>query len=73
MRDFSCRDGEFDVAIGLDKTTSFSIATMWHCVARGREGQAHTIEVLCRDKLLTVAKKKKKTPWDWGVTKTKLD
>ena len=28
VREFSCRDGEFDVAIGLDKTNSFSVTTV---------------------------------------------
>ena len=38
------------------------------------QGWARTIEVY-RDKLLTVVKKKekKKTPWDWGITKVTLD
>ena len=40
VREFSCRDREFDVAIGLDKTNSFSVAIVWRCVARDREGQA---------------------------------
>ena len=28
VREFSCRDGEFDVVIGLDKTNSFFVATV---------------------------------------------
>ena len=42
VREFSCCNGEFDVAIGLDKTNSFSIATMWCLVAHDKEGQART-------------------------------
>ena len=39
VREFSCCDGEFDVATGLEKTNSFFVATVWHCVAHDREGQ----------------------------------
>ena len=28
VREFSCRDGEFDVETGLDKTNSFSVSTV---------------------------------------------
>ena len=48
MRKFSCRDEEFDVATGLDKTNSFSIATVGQGTA-SQPGYAHTIEMLYRD------------------------
>ena len=50
VREFSCRDGEFDVATRLDKTNSFSIATVWRYVACDREGQTSTKGPGARDR-----------------------
>ena len=78
VREFSCCEGEFDVATGLDKTNSFPVVTVWCCVGHDREGHALTTrpgardrhcwacmtEILCRDRLLIVVKNEKRKKGD---------
>ena len=73
VREFSCRNGEFDVATGLNKTNSFSITTEKARQARQTRLGAHDRGSLSqqrffyRDRLLTMVKKKKRRdPWDLG-------